>query len=193
VDRGARVVAVRAGGEAVRVRVRVADRAVAVVIDGVRALCLGGAGEGGRVEVVAVRALGDVAARRITAGDDLVRGAEAVTVGVLEEGGGVCRVVVDDAVAVVVDAVAELVSAGADRGVGVVAVVSRDDTVAISVDGVGLIATGDEREGGERGELDETHGNLLDWHQHSASPRRLRPVPALQCAHPPNSHTYFHV
>src|SRR5690606_17370178 len=84
---------------------------------------LGRVGPGVRVAVVAVAGGGDVAARRRARrlGHRLV--AVAVRVGVAVPGGRVHGVLVDDAVAVVVDVVAGLDPTRKDARVGVVAVV----------------------------------------------------------------------
>ncbi len=101
----------------VRVSVAVVVHAVAVLV---------GTGVDAGIGVVAVRAVGGVTAGHVALSQGETRITVAVGVGVCVPGGRVQGVVlVEVAVAVRIHAVAVLVRAGVDRGVGVVAVAGR--------------------------------------------------------------------
>ena len=124
-DLGVGVVALLARRPAVRVFIGVAGGAVAVVVGGVRAVVLVGAGVEGLVRVVAVATQLGVAAGLLAGLGRGVVQAVAVRVGVQVPGGEIDDVVVLvvlSAVAVVVHAVADLVGVRVHRRVVVVAV-----------------------------------------------------------------------
>ena len=124
-DRGVAVVAVLAGGPTVAVVVGIACGTVAVVVGGIGAVGLAGARIVGRVRVVAVAAVGHGAAGGGAGGGGagVVSVAVAVAVGVPGGGAGDrVVVVVHQAVAVVVQLVADLGRVGVDVRVGVVTV-----------------------------------------------------------------------
>lgn len=141
-DRGIAVVAVFARRETVGVSVVVAHAPIAVVVDGVAAVQLFGAGVVGRVAIVAVTVFLGVAAGSGTRDLGDVGTAVAVAIGVGVPRGGVDGIAaVHTPAAVVVDAVADLDTAGAHAAVGVVAVFARRVPVVVCVDaGDGAIA-----------------------------------------------------
>ncbi|MFT4974780.1 MAG: hypothetical protein ACI8S6_000663 [Myxococcota bacterium] len=104
------------------------------------------------VEVVAVgrRAVPAIAGRRAGDCDDGIA-AVAVAVGIGEPLCCVYRVVIGDAVAVIVDAIAALVGVGGDVGVAVVAVPFLGDHAVVVVISASLAAAEQDKREQERG------------------------------------------
>ena len=128
---------------------------VAVVVRAVEAHLVG-PGEHVVARVVAVPHLGGEAVCRLAGGDRVSVGAEAVAVAVRVERRGVNRLLVDLAVAVVVEAVAALLGTGVHGGVRVVAVDVGWGAVGVGVGrgrGAGVVLgagmAGEEEEKGE--------------------------------------------
>ena len=172
------VITLQAGREAVGVVVLKTYGAVAVVVVGVGAVGLRGAGEERRVRVIAVAVLGHEALGGL-AGQHRGPGAVAVAVLIGVDRGGVGGVLVYLPVTVVVEAVALFLSAGVHRGVVVVAVLLIGVAVAVLVmlarqdarlgGGVFGVVTGEHTQGEERGEQS-------DRAQHEGHPGRGEPT-----------------
>ena len=117
-----------------RIGLGLVDQAVAVVVDAVADELGGGRRDTPRV-IVAVGVVDDVADRLRAGDDEIVWVAVAVEVHIGVPGGRAGGVLVDHAVAVVVDAVAELGGVGVDGVVPIVAVaVGHSVAVDVSVD-----------------------------------------------------------
>ncbi len=143
VDRAITVVTVLARGPTVPVAVGVARGTIAVVVVGIRAVCLGRPRVVVGVCVVAVAAVGRVAAGLLAGNGGVRVVAVAVAVPVSVPGGGVRDVVVlvvHPPITVVIHLVADLLGPWVDVGIGVVAVpLVLRVAVQIVVDGaVGL-------------------------------------------------------
>ncbi len=119
-----------------QVAVVVVDLAVAVVVVAVADLV--GTGVDELIAIVAVGAVFDVAGGLVAGIQRVADASVAVTVAVCVPGGGVGGIIfIGQTVAVVVDAVAVLVGAGVDGGVGVVAVLAIVVAIAIGILTVG--------------------------------------------------------
>ncbi len=116
------VIAVLTGGIAVAVSIGVACGPVAVVVGGVGAVVLAGAGVDVGAGVIAVIAIRDVGVRRLTGGGAQGGVAVAIPVVVRVEGAGVGGVIVHLGVAVIVEFVADLGVSREHEGLAVIAV-----------------------------------------------------------------------
>ncbi len=133
------VVAILAGDRSIAVQIRRADGAIAVEIDGVRAI-FNGIRINGRVAIVAVRPVENGTRNRVArqhAEGDI---AVAIAVGIDVVRRPIRGIIVDDAVAVVVDVVAHFHGIGVDSGIRIVAVDVGREAVAVHIDDVRGVA-----------------------------------------------------
>ena len=135
VDIQIRIVTVLASCESIAVYILKAHAAVAVVVDGVRAVVFRGARVQGGVCVVAVPITAHVAPGGVAAFNRVVRGAVAVSIVVRVPGGGIGGdPFIHAAIAVVVHAVTGLLGSGVDVWIIVVAVDAGPMGIAVLVD-----------------------------------------------------------
>ena len=131
-DRRVVVVAVLAGSVAVAIDIFVVAQAIAVVVRGVATVFLGGTRIVGGVIVIAVVRAAAVANGLVTRGHRLAIGTETIAVGVRVPGVRIRSASVWVAVTVVVDVITQLVRAGVDAVIAIVAVAPRH-AVAVAI------------------------------------------------------------